>query len=343
MLLRRQWAGEGRLVVFVARPIGRGNYDDTTLIDWHDRVFDIADVVIRWWPDDADPLSGSLGPDGQRMVLGASPNAPNSGYLFTYATVHTIAAATSLPGTVEAALGKIGSGARRTAGEREVPLSVWRADSFQRWYAVQVSAGNFLLGARRVWIFDTGSQQGSPLYWALQVRIFVRAENRVKSNDVVISRPDISAMALYQRRTSIDDTVIVLVREFRSSASTPDGFVHELPSGSGSGYDPFGQALSETEEETGLAVDVRRIRAHGSRQIAATVSAHHAHLFSAEITTDELARLHATRFTPHGTDHTERTWIEIATFGELRRSRLVDWATLGMIIEAVMDDPNDAS
>ena len=33
-------------------------------------------------------------------------------------------------------------------------------------------------------------------------------------------------MALYQRGAIIDDTTIVLVREFRSSASTPDGLMH---------------------------------------------------------------------------------------------------------------------
>ena len=74
-----------------------------------------------------------------------------------------------------------------------------------------------------------------------------------------------------------------------------------------------------------------------SRQLAATLSAHHAHLFAAEITGDELARLHATRSMPHGIGDTEQTWTEVTTFGEIRKNRLVDWATLGMIAEAVLD------
>ena len=165
------------------------------------------------------------------------------------------------------------------------------------------------------------------------------AEDRVKTNEVVISRPDISVLALYQRGATIDDTAIVLVREFRSPASTPDGLVHELPGGSGTAEaGALDQAVRETEEETGLAIDVRRIRAHGSRQLAATVSAHHAHLFAAEITGDELARLRATQSTPHGAaDDTEQTWTEITTFGEIRENRLVDWATIGMIAEVVLD------
>ena len=96
------------------------------------------------------------------------------------------------------------------------------------------------------------------------------------------------------------------------------------------------QAVSEAEEETGLAIDITRIQIHGSRQLAATLSAHHAHLFAAEITDDELARLRAPRSRPHGADDTERTWTEITTFGEIRRKRLVDWATLGMIAEVLL-------
>jgi hypothetical protein len=60
------------------------------------------------------------------------------------------------------------------------------------------------------------------------------------------------------------------------------------------------------------------------------MSAHHAHLFSAEITEAELARL------VYGNEaDSERTVPEITTFGQLRTDRLVDWATLGMLAEAL--------
>ena len=68
------------------------------------------------------------------------------------------------------------------------------------------------------------------------------------------------------------------------------------------------------------------------------MSAHHAHLFAAEITNEELARLRASQATPHGAGDTEQTWPEITTFGELRQRRLVDWATLGMIAQAALID-----
>jgi hypothetical protein len=342
-LLRERWVGDGRLVVFVpdVPELGRDRENVAReLIDWYDRAVDVADIVMFWWPDDTDPrlMSTSLVAwnDGQRVIHG-TPHLLQSHYLLKYAERHAISTATTLAGMASAALSKIGSGAQRTAGEREVPLPVWRADSFQRWYAAQTSAGNTLLGARQVWTFSAGPRQRFLLYWALHVRVYVQAEDRVKSNEVVISRPDISAVVLYRRGTTMDDTIIVLVREFRSSASTADGFVHELPGGSGSvGVDPLEQALRETEEEISLAIDVQRIRAYGSRQLAATMSAHHTHLFAAEITSDELAKLRATQLTPHGAGDSEQTWTDITTFGEIRENSLVDWATLGMIAQVVL-------
>src|SRR5712691_4734743 len=342
-LLRERWASDGRLVVFVSEQAGGARYDVAgPLIDWYDRALDVADVVMFWWPDDADRLvlytSLAGWNDSQRVVHGTPSHTPQSRYLLQYADRHAMSAATTLAGTVRAVLDKIGAGARRSAGEREVPLPVWRSDSFQRWHAAQTSAGNTLLGARQVWTFSTGPRNRFLLYWALHVRVHVLAENRVKSNEVVISRPDISVLALYLRGATIDDTIIVLVREFRSPASTPDGLVHELPGGSGSAAaDALDQAVSEAEEETGLAIDVQRIRVLGDRQLAATMSAHHAYLFAAELTGHELARLRATRSTPHGNGGTEQTWTEVTTFGEIRRNRLVDWATLGMIAEVLAD------
>lgn len=236
---------------------------------------------------------------------------------------------------VTAALRELGTGARRAGGERDVPLPVWRTASFQRWHTAQRAAGNTLLGARLVWTFG-----GQIFYWALHVRMHVTAEDRVKDNEVVLARPDMSVVALYRRGRSPDDTVVVLVREFRSAATTPDGAVHELPGGSGPGA-PRAQAVAEVAEETGLTIDAARLRAHGSRQIAAAMSAHHVHLFSAELTDAELRRLRAESTRPHGVaGDSERTWVEITTYGEIRRGGLVDWGTLGMLAEALGAPPD---
>jgi ADP-ribose pyrophosphatase YjhB (NUDIX family) len=226
-----------------------------------------------------------------------------------------------------------------------VPPEVWRTGSFQRWYRAQREAGNVLRDAQLLWSLHVGDNVAEPFLWVMRVAVHVVAENRVKANEVVISRPDISAVALFRPAPSLDETQVVLIREFRSPASTPDGFVRELPGGSGSEPDARAQAVAELAEETGFVVDADRLRAHGSRQCAATLSAHHAHLFSAAITQDELDRLRARLGEAHGAgdsdgdgDGEERTWLEIATFGEIRRGRSVDWTTLGMLAQALLED-----
>jgi 8-oxo-dGTP pyrophosphatase MutT (NUDIX family) len=316
-LFTERWDGDGRLVVLLpetrdGRLAGLGKQDS-----WDDRGAALADVVIAGDPVETKGMT-CLWRDAGRIVVDA-------------------ARGTTPAAAVANALAEIGSGVSRRDGEREVPLAIWRTDSFRRWYTAQRTAGNTLLGARVVWTFHVGPQRRSLFYWALHVRMQIAAEDRVKDNEVVLSRPDISVVALYRRGRSLAETMVVLVREFRSAGATPDGFVHELPGGSG-GTSAAMPALAadEVAEETGLVIDVSRFRAHGSRQLAATLSAHHAHLFSAEITEEELEQLRAEQDRPHGVaDDTERTWLEIATYGEICAADLVDWSTLGMLAQAL--------
>jgi hypothetical protein len=339
-LIREQWRGDGRLVVF--DPERRdGHYGDYAgQIEWEERSLHLADEVIFYVPREPATMPAfttnvewGMWHDTGRVVFGAPPTAPGNRYLLHYADKQGVPTATTSAGTVAAALRKIGPGAHREGGEREVPLLIWRTESFQRWYEAQRGAGNALRAARVVWTFRG---RGRALaYWALHVHVYVAGEDRVKRNEVVISRPDISAVALYRRGAALDDTTVVLVREFRSAAATPDGFVHELPGGSGPG-DPLGQAVSELDEETGLVLEPARLRAHGSLQAAATLSAHRVHLFSAEITAAELDQLRASG--PHGVvADGERTHVEIRTYGQIRSDGLVDWATLGLLAEALAE------
>src|SRR5712691_3528642 len=97
-LLRERWTGNGRLVVFVPE-LSSGARDDLAakLIVWYDHAFDVADVVMFWWPDDADPrlVSTSLAAwnDNQRMVHGTPSHAPQSRYLVKYADGHAMSTA----------------------------------------------------------------------------------------------------------------------------------------------------------------------------------------------------------------------------------------------------------
>jgi 8-oxo-dGTP pyrophosphatase MutT (NUDIX family) len=334
-LLAGRWSGDGLLVIFVPE-YRHGRHDDYRgQVDWEERCLHLADVVLFWVPRDLDVLPAfttnvewGMWHDSGRVVFGAPPEAPNNRYLLHYAAKFDVPVATTADGTADAALREIGAGALRRGGERSVPLMVWRTPGFQRWYAAQTAAGNTLRGGRVVWTFQAA---GALFYWALRAEVHVAAEDRMKTSEVVLSRPDVSVVVLYRRAAVPDETRVVLVREFRTAGH---GFVHELPGGSGPG-EPAEQALAEVAEETGLRLDPARLRAHAVRQVVATLSAHQARLFSAELTDDELAAIVAGG--PYGNSADgELTVPEIVTFGELRSAPLADWATVGMVAQVLL-------
>lgn len=224
--------------------------------------------------------------------------------------------------------------AAREAAAAGVPADLARTPSFRRWHQAQCDAGNRLESAQVLWSFR--AEDGVADFWALRVAVHVGAEDRVKANEVVVSRPDASVVALYRPAATLDETVVVLVREFRSAGRTRDGFIRELPGGSGPSDDPAVTAAAELDQEAGFAIDTGRLRDHGSRQAVAAQSTHHVHLYSAQITAAELTRLRA-QTGAQGAGGSERTWIEVATFGEIRRDRLVDWATLGQLAQTLLD------
>jgi 8-oxo-dGTP pyrophosphatase MutT (NUDIX family) len=230
--------------------------------------------------------------------------------------------------------------APRSAGQRDVPLLVWRTESFRCWLSAQQQAGNQLEGGRLLWTFRVGPTGRWVLFWAFHARVYVAAEDRVKADEVVLGRPDLATLVAYRRAPVLADSEIVLVREFRSPAVTPDGFVRELPGGSGlTGGDPINQAVAEFTEETGFTIDPTRIRVHAARQPVATLAAHRQHAFSVELTEHEIDQLCAdTRV--HGlAGDTERTYVEVHRFGELLAGREVDWTTLGILTEILLSSP----
>lgn len=221
-----------------------------------------------------------------------------------------------------------------SGAELEIPREIWQTPEFKYWYRSQCEAGNKLLGARTVWTFRSGGTNDGPLwYWALHVDMYIGAERRRKSNEVVLSRPNIAAVALFTPAPLLSDATIILVREYRSPATTTDGYVWELPGGSGKpGEDPVELVVKECKEETGFTVGRDRLTYHGFRQLAATMSCHHAHLFSARLSEKELqSLLKTTRGIPQGIAPNERTFVEALSMREVEERELVDWTTLGMI------------
>ncbi len=333
-------------VVFVPEDrTGVWHGDTTAQIEWEDRCLHMSDCVLFWVPRNMETMPAlttnvefGRWEDSGRMVLGTPDDAVRNGYLQHYARKLDVPVADTLDDTVRLALELIGDGAVRYGGEREVPLMIWRTPAFQQWHDNLVVAGNRLDHARVVWTFRVGPGRKFVFFWALHVDVYIASEDRHKTNEVVLARPDISTIVMYQRAPVLDDSLIVLVQEFRSPVSNGTSFVTEVAGGSSfkPGGNPLQLAAEEAHEESGLAIDPSRFRAHEARQMVATMSAHKAHLFSVEITDDEAEQVRRSAGVAFGVqEDTERTFVTIATLGEIRQQATVDWSMLGMILQVL--------
>lgn len=340
--LERRWDRPGTLVVFVPEPRGEvwPEYERqrTWELHWGDR----SDVVLFWIP--RGPQMPALTTndewgrwkDSGRVVLGTPPDAPSVRYQREYAKSRHIRVCDTLPDTIAAALTVIGPGAERAGGHRDVPLLLWRTPSFQCWLTAQANAGNELVGGRMEWTFRLGERLDEVFFWALHARIHVAEEDRVKSNEVVLSRPDIATVLAYRAAPDPLDSEVVLIREFRSPASSADGFVLELPGGSHpEPTDQAAIAAAEFAEETGVEMTVERLVPRGARQLAATVTAHRQHLFSVELTEQEIDQLRVP--TVHGEPgSSEITYPQVLRVRDIMAGGEVDWTTLGAIAQVLL-------
>lgn len=326
----------------------KNNYDDQ--IEWEEKYLNIADCIVFWVPRDltldskdfpkmaAFTTNVEFGTwqDSGKVVFGAPEDAEKVAYLKYYCEKYRVPMSETLADTLNDAMDMLGDGAERRGGERYVPLFVWKLDSFQDWYEAQKKAGNVLEDARLLFNFRPNYKDWVYL-WILQVNIYVSEEDRYKTTDFVMARPDISSVVMWRRKDTIMSSEIVTVKEFRPTASTPDGFVHELPSGSSTKTkDNKEAAAEEVHEETGFFLDADRLTVHEARQMAPTFSAHKSHLYSVELTEKELEWFKSQDGIAHGKEEdTERTFVEVHTIQNLIDNNLVDWSSLGMILSVL--------
>ena len=338
-------------VVYIPLPRdGKWPTSYESVAGWERKNLDRADCILFWVPRTLPDMLGlttniEFGTwyTSGRTVLGYPQDAAHVRYLGLCAKEEGIPLAFTLRETIVNAIKLVGGGYTRKDGERDIPLCIWKKPEFQGWYQNQVAAGNRLDGAKVVWTFRVGPLKTYLFFYAVHVDVFIAAENRHKTNEIVLFRSDISVIVGYWKpsRDSVGNTEIAMIREFRSPVNNSDGMVHELPGGSSfkPGENHLEVAAHEFAEETGLHLEASRFRKMRSRQIAATLSAHKAHLYTVALTPDEMSWLktQAASGAHQGVEEdTERTYVEIQNLDDILESDNVDWSMLGMALQAIL-------
>ena len=322
-----------------------------TQIKWETTCRAMADQIVFWVPRDiaggmpAFTTNTEFGEDlsSGKMVYGRPPEAEKCRYLDArYAELGEVPH-TTLEGLLRDASARLGSGSIRKDGETKVPLFIWNSPQFQGWYADLKLAGNSLVDAKVLHSFKIKNK--FLLSYVMWVNVWVAAENRYKSNEFVFSRKNISTIVAY--RLTKDSVEVVLVKEFRSPVSTPEGYVYELPGGSSfeTAENPLVTAQHELEEECGLHIDdVSRFKLAGTRQLVATLSTHKGSVYYIELTALEMDALRKKQRLGEingVVEDTERTMVYILNLKNIADVP-VDHSTLGMISLALatVRDPN---
>ncbi len=341
------------IAIFIPEVREGGVYRYLDQVEWEKKYLEMADALLVWVPRDMKTSLKGLTTniefgkyvDSGKLFYGRPEHADEIRYLdWLYSSTTTRTPATTLLQLTEEVLNDLQTHLAqcpqkiRQGGERWVPLTLWGNHFFQQWYQSQRRAGNQLVAAKVLWTFMIHKVDFLFSY-ALHVDVWIAAENRVKSNEFILSRPDISVVVAYWKHpTDWMESEVILIKEFRSPARTADGFVHELPGGSSfKEGDPLQLASHELYEETSLQFPATRFKYLGSKQIAATWSTHFADVYAIAL---EKAEMEAARELVQAgqtfgvAEDTEHTYVEICQLTEI--GNLVDWSMEGMIYRALL-------
>ncbi|MDM8557493.1 nucleoside 2-deoxyribosyltransferase domain-containing protein [Candidatus Parabeggiatoa sp. HSG14] len=347
------------IVVFIPEPrSGIDSINYLEQVEWEKRYLEMADTILIWMPRDMKTSLKGLTTniefgkyvESGKLFYGRPKKADKTRYLdwmYTDITgqqpLNTLAmladeVVTDLYSKLEQCANSIKK--IRKDGERYVPLHIWTTPQFQSWYQRQQKAGNELINAKVLWTFII-HKVNFIFSYALYVKVWVAAEERIKSNEFIISRPDISVVVAYWKHPSILlESEIVLIKEFRSPARTEDGFIHELPGGSSFKQgNPLQLASEEFYEETNLKIQPERLRHLDSKQLMATWSTHFANVYAVELEQSEIEQakqLAASGKTFGVEDESERTYVEVCQLKDI--GKYIDWSMEGMIYRAIFNN-----
>jgi hypothetical protein len=335
-------------VVFIPEPRNGEKFPEyDEQYDWECKMMDLSDCITFWIPrklrSDFENIAlttniewGKYWRSG-RIVIGFPKDAEKMRYIEKMLPEENIQKNDTLEDTIKCTLNFIGEGSYRENGECLIPSLIWQTETFQDWYLSQKNIGNYIINAQQRFVYKPAPKKDFVFMWIMYINMYITAENREKSNELVLSRTNLTGCVLYQKCENLMGTKIILVKEYRTSVNNSCGYVYEIPGGSSKKKKPNEKVItSEIKEELGFKIDINKIKFIQGRQMMGTLTAQKNYLYSYELDNEEMDIILKESKTTHGViEDTELTYIEIKTLKEILEEDLLDWTNIGMIMKVL--------
>lgn len=322
-------------------------------IDWERKCCKLADKIVFWIPREFRPDFEMLGQttnvefglyfNFNKLMIGSPDKAVANSYLkylcnnekdiFWYNNLEEL-----LRDTVKSL-----NSVFRKGIECKIPEHIYSSSQFQNWYQSMKNNNNELVDFEE--LYSWYMPKAKKLFLSVfKPSVYIKEEDRIKSNEFVVARTDISHICAYYRPDNeILNSEIVLVKEFRSPVRNNKGYVYELPGGSSlkDNSSALETASQELEEEIGIKVEPERFKFIDSRQSASTLCSHKINLYSVRLTKDEIDKIKkdSQNNVTHGIQEaTELTYSLVVTYNDILKGKYpVDFTNLGMIQSVIFN------
>ena len=322
-----------------------GNFDLQAQLDWEYTCMCACDAIVFWIPREMRSDFEMIGLttnvefgrflNSNKLFCGCPDEAPRMEYLKLISR-DKYEWHNTLEDTLKSVVQYLGRGIYREDEEIKIPLHIYKSKQFQNWYKQQLNVGNYLTGFNMEYEFVMPKAKQMFLE-IFHPSVYIAKENRVKDNEFVVARTDMSYILAYYKKEDVMDSEIVLCEEFRSPINNNEEMVFELPGGSSlnPNDDVLSTASKELEEETGLKLDKNRFEQVALKQSAATLCSHKIALFRVELTEEEINSLKKDNSIHGVIEDTEQIHLHVMKVsGALN---MVDWTNTGMILNGIKE------
>ena len=315
------------------------NYYNEQFAWEHDKL-DKSDIIVFWIPriiknNEALGLTTNiefgLYAKSNKLIVGFPKDADEIEYIKKCCEENNIPFYYTLEEVLNRAI-EMTKNKMRFNTECDIPLFIWENEQFQHWYQRQLNVGNQLLSLKCLYNFFMPEARKLFL-WICHAKVYIKAEDRIKDNEFIISRTDMSSVVLYYKDN------VVLIKEYRTPCCNKECYVYELPGGSSiNSLSAINTAKNEVLEEAGINIPLERFELISNRQACATLSAHFIHAYKVQLTQMEFSKIKSMENTIHGLHNDgEYTYLIIKNIKEILNDSLLDWDNIGIILSALYE------